>query len=197
MTHIIFPPPGREGRTRERTAKEGREMNGVFKASIGNMIFTAIVGIILGIILLVFPLGTTVLMGLTLELAQLFLSVFILYYAISESVQYFKAGKAWAGFAYIGTGILATLFVWIFNVSVIYWFVAFFLILTGVGEIFGAFQVYQGSFFLAVLGVLNIFVGIAIVKYPAILNLIIAWYILFWGISRLALAMELRKIPSA
>ena len=172
-------------------------MNGVFKASIGNMIFTAIVGIILGIILLVFPLGTTVLMGLTLELAQLFLSVFILYYAISESVQYFKAGKAWAGFAYIGAGILATLFVWIFNVSVIYWFVAFFLILTGIGEIFGAFQVYQGSFFLAVLGVLNIFVGIAIVKYPAILNLIIAWYILFWGISRLALAMELRKFRSA
>lgn len=176
------------------TQPEVERMNGIFRTTIGGMIATAVVGIVLGFILLVFPLGTTVLMGLSLEVAQIFLSFFILYYAVSESVQYFKAGQAWAGFGYAGAGVLATLFVWIFHVSIIYWAVAFFLVLTGIGEVFGAFRVYGGSFFLAALGVLNIFIGLAIIRHPAILNLIVAWYILFWGISRLALALEMRKL---
>lgn len=171
-------------------------MNGILRTTVGSMVATAVVGIVLGLILLLFPLGTTVLLGLTLELAQVFLSVFILYYAASESAQYFKSSRAWAGIGYAVAGVLAILFVWLFHVSVIYWVVACFLVLAGLGEIVGAFQVYRGSFFLAALGFLNVLVGLAIVRHPGILNLIIAWYILFWGISRLALALELRKLAS-
>lgn len=33
-----------------------------------------------------------------------------------------------------------------------------------------------------------------VVRHPIVLPLLIAWYVLFWGISRLFLSIELRKV---
>jgi uncharacterized membrane protein HdeD (DUF308 family) len=41
---------------------------------------------------------------------------------------------------------------------------------------------------------MNILIGTIMIQYPMILPLLIAWYVLFWGISRLLLAFELKRL---
>ncbi len=169
-------------------------MKDIFKASTGYMALAALVGIILGMIMLFYPGGTMILMASAFWVLQLFLSIFILYYTISEARHYFKTRHGGTGVWYLLIGVAATIFIWLLNVGVIYLIVAFFLILTGIGELIGSFHARGETFFIALLGIINLMVGILILSNPLILPLLIAWYVLFWGISRLFLAMELRRI---
>ena len=166
------------------------------KISTGYMTFTALVGIILGVVMLFYPGGTMKLMGAAFWVFQLILSIFILYYTLTEAAHHFRIGRGWSGVGYILLGILGTLFIWILDVGIIYFIVALFLILSGLGEIIGSFQITGGSFFLTLLGTVSIIVGILIISNPIILPLLIAWYVLFWGISRLFLSLELRRMLS-
>ena len=92
--------------------------------------------------------------------------------------------------------ILATLLVWLFNVGFVYLIVSIFFVLVGISEIVGAFHLDYGRYFLLFLGLLNIFIGGLMIKYPEVLPFLIAWYVLFWGLSRLFLALEIRKMTS-
>ena len=168
-------------------------MQNSLKVSTGYMTLTALLGIVLGLVMLFYPGGTMVLMKSAFWVFQLLLSVFILYYAFTEAAHCFRAGRTGTGCMYVLLGALGALFVWLFNVGVVYFILAFFLILTGLMEIIGSFQVEGGSFFLTLLGIINIIVGVLILSNPVILPLLIAWFVLFWGISRLCLSLELRK----
>ena len=80
------------------------------------------------------------------------------------------------------------------KVSLVYYVLAFFLAVFGLAEIIGAFQVPQARFFLALLGIIDILVAVIIILNPTILAYLVAWYVLFWGLSRLFLALEFRKV---
>jgi len=163
------------------------------KSSISYMIMTSVVGIVLGLIMLLYPGGTMTLMKAGFTIFQVLLSIFILYYTISEAVHAFRSQHLWSAVAYAVIGIVFTVLIWILNVSLIYYVVAFFLLVTGFAEIIGSFRMPVGRFFLILLGIIDIMVGVIILKYPVMLALLIAWYVLFWGVSRLFLALDLRK----
>lgn len=165
-----------------------------YKVSFGYMIFASILAIILGLVMLFYPGGTMVLMAAAFQVLQIIISIFILAYAISEAIRYFKANRKAHGIIYLLIGAAATLLVWIFNVQIVYLIVSLFLILVGIGEIAGSFSIAAGRYFLLFLGLINIMIGAMIIKYPVVLPLIIAWYVLFWGVSRLFLALEIRRI---
>ena len=168
-------------------------MNNVLKTSTGYMTVAGLLGILLGLIMLLYPGGTLILMESAFWLFQLFLSIFILYYALSEAAHYFKVGRAGSGIGYIVIGILATLFVWLFNVGVIYFIVSFFLILAGIGEIIASFRTVGGEAMFFLLGLVNIFFGFLILTNIFVLPIIIAWYVIFWGISRFLFSLQLRR----
>lgn len=163
------------------------------KSSITYMIVSASVGIILGLIMLLYPTGTMAMMETAFIIFQIIVSIFIVYYTVSEAIAYFKLNHPVRGVIYILTGLVATVLIWVFNVSLIYFIIAFFLVLTGIGDIIGSSKLPRARYFLILLGIINILIAIVILKYPVILPLMIAWYVLFWGISRLFLAIELRK----
>jgi len=171
-------------------------MSTVFRPSFGSMIFAAIVAIVLGLVMLWYPGGIMALIAVTFWALQVMVSVFILSYTISEAVRYFKAGTVVGGVAYLLIGIAATLLVWFFKVDLIYFVVALFFIVSGLGDIVGGFKLAAGRYFFVFLGVMNIMIGIIILQYSVILPLLIAWYVLFWGISRLFLAFELKRMMS-
>ena len=91
-------------------------------------------------------------------------------------------------------GLHRTILVWLFNVGFLYMIISIFFVVVGISEIFGAFYLDYGRFFLIFLGLINILVGALMLKHPMILPLLLAWYVLFWGISRLFLALEIRKM---
>lgn len=169
-------------------------MSTVFRQSVGSMFFAAIVAIILGLVMLWYPGGIMALIAVTFWALQVMISVFILSYMISEAVRYFKSDKILSGIAYLVIGIAATLLVWFFKVDFFYLVVALFFIISGVGDIIGGFTLTAGRYFFVFLGVMNIMVGALMIQYPLILPLLIAWYVLFWGISRLLLAFELKRM---
>jgi uncharacterized membrane protein HdeD (DUF308 family) len=74
--------------------------------------------------------------------------------------------------------------------------ISFFFVLVGISEIFGAFYLDYGKFFMLFLGLLNILIGGLLLKHPMLLPILIAWYVLFWGFSRLFLAFEIRKMAT-
>ena len=168
-------------------------MKNVLKASTGYMTLSGLLGILLGLIMLFFPGGTLILMESAFWVFQLFLSIFILYYALTEAAHYLKAKRAGTGIGYILIGILATIFIWLFNVGILYFIIAFFLILAGIGEIIGAFRAGGAGPMFFLLGLVNIFFGILIMTNIFVLPIIIAWYVIFWGISRFLFSLELRK----
>jgi uncharacterized membrane protein HdeD (DUF308 family) len=169
-------------------------MSTVFRPSLGSMFFAAIVAIILGLVMLWYPGGIMALIAVTFWALQVMISVFILSYMITEAVRYFRAGKVFGGIAYLIIGIAATLFVWFFKVNFFYLVVAVFFIVSGVSDIIGGFALAAGRYFFIFLGFMNIMIGIVMIQYPVILPLLIAWYVLFWGISRLLLAFELKRL---
>jgi len=160
------------------------------------MIVAAILAVILGFVMLLYPGGTMALMTVAFTTLQALLSVFILAYAISEAVGYFKSGKKAAGVLAILVGLAATVLVWIFNVSIVYVVFALFCIIAGLSEVIGAFSFPAARGLLLLLGLINIMIGAIIFKHPVVLPLLIAWYVLFWGISRLLLGMELRRLTA-
>jgi len=171
-------------------------MNNELKISIGYMVFASILAIILGFIMLMYPGGTMALMATTFWALQVIVSIFILAYSLSEAARNFKDKRTAYGFAFILIGVLATLFVWVFNITIIYIIVALFFILTGLAEFIGSRQFFDGRYFVAFLGLINVMIGAIILMNPVVLPLLIAWYVLFWGISRLFLALELKRITS-
>ncbi len=169
-------------------------MSTVWRPSFGYMIFASVVAIVLGLVMLWYPGGIMALIAVTFWALQVMISIFILSYTITEAVRYFKAGTVLGGIAYVVMGIAATLLVWFFKVDFVYLIVALFFIISGVGEIIGGFKFNAGKYFFVFLGVMNVMIGTIMLQYPVILPLLIAWYVLFWGISRLFLAYELKRL---
>ena len=171
-------------------------MNGELKMSGGSMIAAAVLAIILGFVMLLYPGGTMALMTVAFSTLQAIISIFVLAYAISEAVGYFKAGKTAGGILAILVGIAAALLIWVFDVGIVYLIFALFCIVAGLSEIFGAFTFPAARAFLLLLGLINIMIGAIIIKHPVVLPLLIAWYVLFWGISRLLLGVELKRLAA-
>jgi len=46
------------------------------------------------------------------------------------------------------------------------------------------------------LGVLNIIMAAVMFKYPLVLSVLLSWYILFWGVSRFFLALEIKRLEA-
>lgn len=171
-------------------------MSTVYRPSFGYMVFASILAIILGLIMLWYPGGIMAAISVTFWVLQAIISAFILIYTISEAIRCFKTGSTVGGVLYLAIGILATVLIWLFQVSIVYIIVALFFIVSGLGEIILGFRMIIGKYFMIFLGMVNILVGVIMLSYPIILPLLIAWYVLFWGISRLLLAFELKKIAS-
>lgn len=171
-------------------------MSTVYKPSFGYMIFASILAMILGLIMLWYPGGIMAAISLTFWILQAILSAFILIYTVSEAIRCFKTGSTSGGILYLAIGILATALVWLFQVSIVYIIVALFFIVSGLGEIFLGFRMMAGKYFMIFLGMVNILVGVIMFRHPVILPILVAWYVLFWGISRMLLAFELKKIAT-
>ena len=169
-------------------------MNGELKAPGTSMIVAALLAIILGFVMLLYPGGTMMLMNVAFIWLQAILTAFILLYAIVEAVSYFKSGKAVGGVLALIVGLAAVLLIWIFNVGIIYVVFALFCILAGLLEVVDAFSFPAARGFLLLLGLINVMIGAIVLKHPVVLPLLIAWYILFWGVSRLLLGVELKRL---
>lgn len=167
---------------------------GILKTSVSYMVLSAAIGIIIGLIMLLYPGGTMVLMEAAFIIFQLLLTIFIGYYALTEAFYYFKTDRILWGALYALIGILAIIFIWLFNVSLVYFIIALFLVLTGISDIVGGMKLPRGKNFLIFLGIVNILIAVIILINPVVLPLLIAWYVLFWGISRLFLSFELKKL---
>lgn len=168
-------------------------MNKALKASLGYMSFSAVLTVILGLVMLFYPGGTIILMSGAYWVFQFILTFFILYYTLTETYNYFKADRAGAAFGYLLIGLLAALLVWLTDVRLVYYLAAFFLFLTGLTEIFAGSGEPDNGLLLILLGVVNILFGIMVLSNVFILPLLIAWYIIFWGISRLLFCYQLRR----
>ncbi len=162
----------------------------------GSSIVMSLVAVAIGLLMLFYPGGTMRLMAAAFTLFQAVLTIFILAYAFSEAIVRYRAGQKGAAAIFALIGLLATILVWLFDAGVIYLIVAVFLIIAGIGDVLGAVSLVQGRFFLLVLGLINIIMGIVILQFPVALPILMAWYVLFWGISRLLLALELRRMHS-
>jgi hypothetical protein len=166
------------------------------RMSVGYMMFTAVLAIIVGIIMLFYPGGTMRLMETAFVIFQIILSVFILGYTISEAAHYLRSGSKGGAVTFAVIGVVATALIWLFSVKIIFIVVALFLILAGAVDIAGGIRLPVARYFLIFLGLANIMIGIAVLVYPTILPFLIAWYALFWGMSRLFLSLELRKMTT-
>ena len=167
---------------------------GILKTSVSYMVLSSAIGIIIGLIMLFYPGGTMALMETAFIIFQMLLTIFIGYYALTEALYYFKTDRTLGGVLYALIGILAIIFIWLFNVSLVYFIIAFFLILAGISDIVGGTKLPRGKHFLIFLGIVNILIAVIILMNPVVLPLLIAWYVLFWGISRLFLSFELKRL---
>lgn len=171
-------------------------MRDVAKAATGHMITAAVLGIVLGALMLLYPGGTVVLMQSAFVVFKWILSIFILCWALILAVGFFRVRATMTGVGYLALGVLAVILIWSLGLGIVYIVVSAFLFVSGIGEIASSFRP-DGTFFLTLLGLIDIIVGILVVTNPLILPLLIAWYVLFWGISRMLLALELRRLLSA
>ena len=161
--------------------------------SVKYFIVTAIVAIAVGFIMLFYPGGTMKLMDAAFIIFQALVTIFIIMFTISHAMNSFNHGARVSGVFNLIVGALAVVLVWVFSVNVIYFIIAAFLILSGAAEIAGGIRIPAARYFLIFLGVINILVGVIIIRHPVVLPLLIAWYLLFWGVSRLFLGLELKK----
>jgi uncharacterized membrane protein HdeD (DUF308 family) len=112
---------------------------------------------------------------------------------LTEAVPSVREGHTARGAVFVLLALVAVILIWVIKVSLIYYVLAFFLAVFGLIELIGAFQIPQGKFFLALLGIIDLLIAVIIVLHPVILAYLVAWYVLFWGLSRLFLALEFRK----
>ncbi len=166
------------------------------KAYYNHTLFTSILAILIGLVFLSYPGGPIQLIQLAFWSLQLIVTIFVLAYTFSEAYASFKSKSNSRALLYIALGIVTSVIVWFFEVNIVYMIVALFLFFSGLVEIIGAVQLTNGRFFLALLGVLNIIMSAVMFKYPIILSVLLAWYILFWGVSRFFLSLELRRLES-
>lgn len=157
-------------------------------------IVTAIGAIVVGLIMLFYPGGTMKLVDAAFIIFQALITIFVIMFTISAAMSSFDQGAKISGVLSLIIGALAVALVWAFSVNVVYFIIAAFLILSGAAEVFGGIRIPTVRYFLILLGVINILVGVIIIRHPMVLPLLIAWYLLFWGISRLFLGLELKKI---
>lgn len=157
-------------------------------------IVTAIGAIIVGLIMLFYPGGTMKLLDAAFIIFQALITIFIIIFTISAAMSSFDHGSKVSGVLSLIIGALAVIFVWAFSVNVVYFIIAAFLIISGAVEIYAGFRIVAARYFLILLGIVNVLVGVIIIRNPVVLPLLIAWYLLFWGISRLFLGMELKKV---
>jgi uncharacterized membrane protein HdeD (DUF308 family) len=158
------------------------------------MFVTAVLGLILGLVMLFYPGGTMSLMRTGFRVFQVIISGLVFYFCLTEAVPSFREGNTARGAVFILLAIVAMILIWVLKVSLIYYVLAFFLAVFGLTEIIGAFRAPQSKFFLALLGIIDLLVAVIIVLNPVILAYLVAWYVLFWGLSRLFLALEFRKV---
>lgn len=163
------------------------------RRSVKWMLFTAVLGLILGGVMLFYPGGTMSLMSAGFRIFQAIITGLVLYFCLTEAVPSFREGHTTRGAVFVLLALIAVILIWVIKVSLIYYVLAFFLAVFGLTEIIGAFQIPQGKFFLALLGIIDLLVAVIIVLHPVILAYLVAWYVLFWGLSRLFLALEFRK----
>lgn len=169
-------------------------MGGFFSFNMRQMIATSILAIILGVVMLLYPGGMLALMAGAFWSVQVVLTFFIFVYVISEIVRNVKVGRPWLVVIPAILGALAIACIWLLDVKFVYVIVAFFFILAGINEIVGSFSAAYAKFSIFLLGAINIMIGAIVLKHAVILPFLIAWYVLFWGISRLMLALELRGL---
>jgi len=169
-------------------------MNEEARTHSNHMLFTSIVAIMVGLVFLSYPGGPVAMVQLAFWALQLIVSIFVLTYTISEAYAAYKTKGISRAVLFLILGVVIAATVWLFDVRLIYVLVALFLLFSGLVEVIGAVQLVNGRFFMALLGVLNIMLAAVMFKYPVILPLLISWYILFWGISRFFLSLELRKV---
>ncbi len=164
--------------------------------SLRYLFFAAILAIILGITMIAYPGGTVSLMAAAFWGLQVIVSSFILLAVIPDTLKLLKSDRKMLAITHLLLGLAAMALVWIFDVRLIYVIVACFFIFAGVTEIGNAFIIPAARYFLLLLGILNVVIGILLLEYPLMLPLLLAWYILFWGVSRFFLSLELRKFFS-
>ncbi|MCX6356829.1 MAG: hypothetical protein NT045_02970 [Candidatus Aureabacteria bacterium] len=169
-------------------------MDDIRAISLTYMALSALLGIALGVLMLQYPGGTECLMESSLQIFQAVLTVFILCYSLSEATRYIRMGYRWGGGAYILLGIGASVLVWVFTLQMLYIMIAIFLMLAALGEIIGSLRAIGKSYFLTFLGVVNIVIAFYILRYPIIFQYLVAWYVLFWGVSRMFFYFELKRI---
>lgn len=157
-------------------------------------ITTAIVAIVVGLIMLFYPGGTMKLIDAAFIIFQALITIFVIMFTISAAMSNFNHGAKATGVLSLVIGAIVVVLVWAFSVNVVYFVIAAFLILSGVAEIYAGFRLAAARYFLILLGIVNILVGVIIIRNPVVLPLLIAWYLLFWGISRFFLGLELRKV---
>lgn len=63
----------------------------------------------------------------------------------------------------------------------------------GIADIAGSFKIPAARAFLFLLGIVNILIAVIILTNSLALPILLAWFVLFWGASRLFLSMTLRK----
>ncbi|MDX1386764.1 MAG: hypothetical protein R3257_04180, partial [bacterium] len=104
------------------------------KTSMGYMLVTSVIGIVLGLVMLFYPGGTMSLMKAGFWVFKIILSVFILYYTVSEAVHFFRAQHNFRAVTYVVIGAIFTALIWVLNVNLIYYAVAVFLGIIGITE---------------------------------------------------------------
>lgn len=161
--------------------------------SVKYFIVTAIGAIVVGLIMLFYPGGTMKLMDAAFIIFQALITLFVIMFTISYAMNSFNHGERVHGIITLLIGVIAVALVWAFSVNFIYFIIAAFLILSGAAEIIGGIRIPVVRYFLILLGIINILVGVIIIRNPVVLPLLIAWYLLFWGVSRLFLGLELKK----
>lgn len=167
---------------------------GPFKTSITYMMVSAIISIVIGLIMLFYPGGTFRVFEVAFKVFQVGISIFVAYYALTEFIYYLKTRKTFLAIVYLLIGIAAVTLIWVIDISLIFYIVAAFFLLTGIIEIIGSFQIPQARYLFIILGFINILLGMIIIRHPNVLPFLFAWYVLFWGFSRFFLTLALRQV---
>ncbi len=164
------------------------------KESLNYLLISSLVALGLGVFFILYPPGVTGLIEGGFQVFRLLLSLFFLYYAISEAVQHFRKQQKIAGVLYLIAAAIAITLIWLFDSKIVYLLIALIIAWMGVRHLIGSFIIPEGKFFLILLSMADLMIAFAVILYPMILTIMIAWYVVFWGISRLLLYLEFKKL---
>lgn len=164
------------------------------KESLNYLLVSAVVALALGVFFALYPQGATGLIEGGFHVFRVLLTLFFLYYAISEAVQHFQKQQKVPAILYLVAAAAVITFIWLLKSDIVYLIIALVIAWMGIRHLIGSFIIHEGKFFLLLLAMADMMIAIAVIAYPMILALIIAWYVIFWGISRLLLYFEFKKI---